>query len=70
MIDQTEIEEQYRKRYPSIDQSQLGHTFMQAERKAFERGALWAINTLQEQLSKELPLTYSNGEIKPAADGK
>lgn len=36
-----EIEEQAEKMYPSIDQSQLGHKFMQAERKSFIEGAKW-----------------------------
>lgn len=36
-----EIQEQAEKMYKSIDQSQLGATFMYAERTAFVKGAKW-----------------------------
>lgn len=47
------------RQYKSIDQSQLGAMFMYAERKAYSKGAQWAISQMQPEWVSVTP------DVKP-----
>lgn len=58
-MEQRQIEEAAINKYKSIDQSQLGHTLMHAQRSAFEQGAEW----MEEQL-EPIITEYGMNELK------
>lgn len=53
---------------PDQEQDSLTLDFCRVAYESFIRGAQWMQEQMEKQ-SKELPLTYSNGEIKPATYG-